>query len=280
MRGVDLHIHTVFSDSTLTPEEVVDEAVKADLEAIAITDHDSIDGVEPALEYAKDYPVEVIPGVELATTFGGKEIHILGYFVDHRDRELQDELRILKLDRLERAREIVTKLVKYGLPISFEKVKKIAGDGVVARPHIAKAMIEEGLVSSYSEAFTRYIADGSPCCVAKRMLDYARAIELVRGVCGVPVLAHPKDEKTMSYIPELVSCGLAGVEVWHPDHSSSFTDYLLKYTEKNALMATGGSDCHGARKGKPQIGKFRLPFKTVEDLKKYRQEHLHGSDPS
>jgi predicted metal-dependent phosphoesterase TrpH len=280
MKGVDLHIHTVFSDSSLTPQEVVEEAVRAGLEAIAITDHDSIDGIEPALEHAKDYPVEVIPGVELATTLGGKEIHILGYFVDYTNRALQDALGVLKLDRVERAREIVTRLVEHGIPISFEKVKEIAGNGVVARPHIARAMIEEGLVSSYSEAFTRYIADGCPCCVAKRMLDYTGAIRLVREVRGIPVLAHPKDERTMSYVPELISCGLAGVEVWHPDHSSNFIDYLLSYTEKNGLIATGGSDCHGAKKGKPLIGKFRLPFKMVEDLRKYRQEHFHNSDPS
>lgn len=280
MKRVDLHIHTVFSDSSLTPEEVVEQAVRAGLEAIAITDHDSTDGIEPALEHAKDHPIEIIPGVELATIFEGKEIHILGYFIDYKSRKFQDELRALKLGRVKRAKEIVTKLVEYGVPVSFEKVMEIAGSGVVARPHIAKAMMKDGLVSSYSEAFTRYIADGSPCCVAKKMLEYAGSIDLIKQAGGIPVLAHPKDERTVAHIPELMSCGLAGVEVWHPDHTPKFIDYLLNYARKNGLLVTGGSDCHGARRGKPSIGRFELSFQIVEDLKRFRRQESFSSEAS
>jgi len=279
MTGVDLHIHTTFSDSSFTPEEVVDKAVKAELNAIAITDHDSIDGVEPALKFAEDYPIEIVPGVELSTVFEGDEIHILGYLIDYRNVELLNELKLLKLSRVERAKEMVTKLVECGLPISFEKVMEIAGTGVVARPHIAKAMLEEGLVNSYEEAFTHYIANGSPCHVPKKMLNYPRSIDLIRRTGGVPVLAHPKNKRVLTYIPKLMACGLAGVEVWHPDHTPKFSDYLLNYAKENGLLVTGGSDSHGTRKGKPPIGKIRLPPKILEDLKEFQRIHSLSLNP-
>lgn len=279
MKGIDLHIHTTSSDSSLTPEEVVEEAVRVGLEAIAITDHDSVDGIEQALEYAKNYPIEIVPGVELSTIFEEKEIHILGYLIDYRNIELLDELRILKLGRIERAKEMVTKLVEYGVPISFEKVVEIAGSGVIARPHIAKAMIEEGWVSSYEEAFARYIADSSPCHVAKKMLQYTRSINLIKQAGGVPVLAHPEGERTVSYLPELISCGLAGIEVWHPDHSPKFVNFLVNYAKKNGLLVTGGSDSHGTRRSKSFIGKFHLPLRILEDLKKFQRIHSCSSDP-
>lgn len=279
MSGVDLHIHTTFSDSTLTPEEVVSEAVRVGLQAIAITDHDSIDGVGPALESAKDQQLEVIPGLELATVLDGSEIHILGYFIDHRSKQLRSELKILKDARIERARKMVTRLAEHGVSISFDRVLAIAGSGVVARPHIAKAMLEEGLVSSYSEAFGRYIADDSPCCVLKQMLSYAQAIELIVHSGGIPVLAHPKDRRTVARIPELVSCGLMGVEVWHPDHTGEFTKYLLSYAREHGLLVTGGSDSHGVKKGKPPIGRFDLPMKIVEDMRKFWETHSSSADP-
>jgi predicted metal-dependent phosphoesterase TrpH len=279
MAGVDLHIHTTFSDSSLTPEEVVAEAVRVGLEAIAITDHDSIDGIQPALESAKQQPLEVIPGVELATLLEGREIHILGYFIDHASSRLGDELRVLKAGRIERAREMVAKLAEHGVNISFDRVLAIAGSGIVARPHIAKAMLEEGLVSSYGEAFSRYIADDSPCAVAKEMLGYAQTIELVTRNAGIPILAHPKDKRTVAAIPELVSCGLAGIEVWHPDHTGEFINYLLDYARKEGLLVTGGSDSHGVKKGKPPIGRFHLPMKLVDDLREGWRSQSSLRDP-
>lgn len=280
MKGIDLHIHTTFSDSSLTPEEVVKQAVSAGLEAIAITDHDSIDGIQSAIECAKGYSIEIIPGVEISTVFEEREIHILGYLVDYRNEELHDELKKLELGRIKRARQIVAKLTECGVPISFDRVVEIAGAGVVGRPHIAKAMVEKGEVSSHSEAFTRYIAEGASCYVAKKMLTHTRSIDLIRQVGGVPILAHPKDERTMMCVPELVLAGLAGIEVWHPDHRPKFVSYLISYTGKNGLIATGGSDCHGARKSKPRIGEFRLPVKIVEDLKAFQRIHACSPDPS
>jgi len=279
MSGVDLHIHTTLSDSSFTPEQVVEASVRAGLEAIAITDHDSTDGIEPAIERAKGSSLEIVPGVELSTVYQSNEIHILGYLLDYRNVDLLSELNTLQLGRVERAEAMVKKLGDNGVPISFERVTEIAGEGVIARPHIARAMIEEGWVSSYEEAFARYIADEAPCYVAKRMLDYRRSLDVVRQAGGVPVLAHPKNERVVEWIPELMSHGLVGIEVWHPDHTPRFVEFLLEYTKKNRLLVTGGSDSHGIRRAKPPIGKVRLPRRILEALKEAQRRQQYSSDP-
>jgi predicted metal-dependent phosphoesterase TrpH len=268
MKKVDLHIHTTVSDSSMTPEEVVQEALRANLFAIAVTDHDSVGGIESAMEAARQTDIEIIPGVEISTECFGREIHVLGYFIDYTDSDLRYRLKELELGRISRARRMVERLNEHEIPLSFERVKEIAGDGVVARPHIARAMVEGGWVSDYSEAFGRYIADDAPCYVEKKMLSHVQSIELVREMGGVPVLAHPKDERTMANLPRLIEAGLLGIEVWHPDHGARFTEYLLQYAQKNGLVATGGSDSHGTRKVKSEIGRLPVPYSAVEELRR------------
>lgn len=279
MKNVDLHVHTTLSDSSMTPEQVLEEAVRMNLAAVAITDHDSVDGVERAVGAAQSLEIEVIPGVELSTDCCGREIHVLGYFIDYTDSSLKLKLKELELGRIGRAEKMVEKLKEHDIPLSFERVKEIAGEGVVARPHIAKAMVEGGWVSDYNEAFARYISDDSPCYVEKKMFTHVESIGLVRGMGGVAVLAHPKEERMMNDLPMLIEAGLCGIEVWHPDHGSRFTEYLLQYAHKNGLVATGGSDSHGTRKAKSEIGRVSVPYSAVEDLRRVCRMARSGSFP-
>ncbi len=268
----DLHVHTYLSDGTFSPLEVVKRAREEGLDAIAITDHDTVSGVSQSIKFGKAFGIEVIPGVELTAEFEDNEIHLLGYFIDWQADWFLKKLKQICEVRIERAKRIVEKLKEHGLDISEEEVFKTSGPGAVGRLHIAQVLFKKGLVASLQDAFRLYIGNGKPCYVKKFKLLPEEAIDMIDRVSGIAVLAHPKTVQIENmalddFIKNLKKFGLKGLEVYHTDHSKSDVDYLKNLAEKEDLLPTGGSDCHGFGKGEVLIGKIKIPYSFVEALK-------------
>jgi 3',5'-nucleoside bisphosphate phosphatase len=267
MKLCDLHIHTAFSDGTDTPESVVGKAARAGLSAICITDHDSVSGVEAAISEGKRQGIEVLAGIELTAEQDGSELHMLGYLIDHRDPRLQGRLAGLQANRIERIFEMLKKLADLGISMSPEAVFALSGNGTVGRLHLARAMVNEGVVGSVYEAFNKYIGDRGPAYVAHFRLSPADAIALIRGYGGIPVLAHPYSLRKDELIPGLAEAGLRGLEVYYPEHSQSMINFYLGLTRRLNLLATGGSDYHGSAKPDVELGEIKVPYELVELLR-------------
>ena len=264
----DLHVHTFHSDSTFTPEEVIDTAHQNGLSAIAITDHDTVDGIDPSIKFANKYGMEVIAGVELTAEEEDLEIHMLGYYIDWKAEWFEKKLAKIREARLARIYVMVEKLKKVGVEIDPKKVFELSGPGAVGRLHLATVLYNEGVTSSISEAFRKYIGDKSSCYVKKYKLTPKEAIDMILKLGGVPVLAHPRILGRDDLIPRLVEAGLRGIEVYHTEHSNNVA---LRYEDlalRHGLLVTGGSDCHGAGKGQVLLGKVKIPYSRVEALKK------------
>lgn len=267
MKFADLHLHTIFSDSTYTPQELIKEAGKKSLCAISVVDHDTVQGIEPTLECGKKNNIEVIPGLELTAEYEGWEIHILGYLIDYQNKKLLDTLEGLQQKRVERIYKITDKLRKIGLDLKAESVFALSGGGTVGRLHIARAMLKDGLISSIAEAFQKYIGDKGPAYVCGFRFSPGQAIQLIKDVSGVPVLAHPYSLNRDDLIPEFVKAGLMGLEVYYPEHTTAMTNRYLELAKKFNLLITGGSDCHGRAKPEVKIGSLKIPYELVEKLK-------------
>jgi len=266
---VDLHIHSNASDGRLSPEEVVRESARRGLAVIALTDHDAISGLAPALAEAKTFPgLRVVPGVELSTDADQGEVHILGYFIDYNDGELVARLERMRNSRLERAQAMVAKLRDLGVNIDWPRVQEIAGKGSVGRPHLAQAMLEKGYIGSLKEAFSSYIGRGGPAYVERRKLIPAAAVELILRVKGLPVLAHPltvSDPEAL--VVKLKAVGLVGIEAYYKDYSADDVGKLLMLAERHNLVATGGSDYHGLdTEIEIMIGGVQVPLSAAEHL--------------
>jgi len=245
----DLHVHSTASDGTDPPAEVMRRAARAGLDVVALTDHDTVAGHAEARAAAG--PVTLLPGIELSCRLDGRSVHLLAYLFDPDQPKLAAELARIRDDRVLRARAMVDKLAGLGVDISWEQVASIAGQAVVGRPHIARAMAASGAIASPREAFTRdWIADGGRAYVDRYALDPARAIGLVREAGGVAVLAHPRAGRDTwmpaGQIGGLAAAGLAGLEVFHPDQSEAERARLLALAHDLGLLATGGSDDHGS----------------------------------
>ncbi|MGQ9707963.1 MAG: PHP domain-containing protein [bacterium] len=265
---VDLHLHTVFSDGLFTPEAVVIEARRLGLSAIAITDHDSVDGIDRARTQGKKNGVEVVPGVEMSCNVNGTDVHILGYYLDYHSETVLDFFARVRASRLKRAEQMVNKLNEMGLPVSLARVKELAGAGAIGRPHLAQALVEAGGVSSIGEAFERYIGYDGPAYFPKLRLTPLAAIEFIHRAGGLAVIAHPATYGNDGLIYTVIAAGVDGIEVWHPEHNRRQTDIYLEMAEKNRLLVTGGSDCHGGRKfGRIYLGEIRLPYRYLMALK-------------
>jgi predicted metal-dependent phosphoesterase TrpH len=250
----DLHCHSSISDGTRPPAEVVARAAAAGLDAVALTDHDTVEGI-PAAAAALPPGLTLISGMELSCRRDGHGVHLLGYLFNPEHAELAAQIRTIRASRVDRAKDMVTRLNELGVPVTWEQVMRIAGEGVVGRPHIALAMIEAGVLNSVDEAFTdRWIGPGRRAYVRRYALDPADAIALVHDAGGVTVLAHPYAVTRGWTVPddliaELALVGLDGVEVAHPDHDAAGRDHLLTVTRGLGLAATGGSDDHGELTG-------------------------------
>jgi len=246
---IDLHVHSSASDGTDPPAEVGRRAAAAGLDVVALTDHDTMAGIAPAAA-ALPPGLTLVPGLELSCLDNGRSMHLLGYLCDPGDPALAAETELIRDDRVHRARAMVARLAELGAPVTWEQVAAIAGDAVVGRPHIARALAEAGVVATPADAFTaEWIADGGRAHVGRYAPDAARGIALVRAAGGVPVLAHPRSpgyEIADEVVAGLAAAGLAGLEVFHPDHDHSERARLTQLANSLDLVMTGGSDDHGA----------------------------------
>jgi hypothetical protein len=274
MRFADLHLHTIFSDSTYTPEELIRGAKLADLSCIAVTDHDTVAGIGPTLDFAAREDIEVLPGIELTAEYDGLEIHILGYLLDYKDKFLMETLEALKKNRIERVYKIVDKLNNMGIKLRADAVFEIAKGGTVGRLHVARALVNAGLVSSIWEAFQKYIGDKCPAYVLGFRFSPKEAIKLIRDHSGIPVLAHPYILNNDELIPQFINDGLMGLEVYYPEHAQSLINFYLRLAREHNLLVTGGSDCHGNAKPEVKIGSIKIPYELVEKLKEAKEKLL------
>lgn len=264
----DLHIHTHFSDSTSSPEEVVEQAHAAQVHCIGIADHDIVEGVEPTIKAAEKYGIEVIPGIELSTQANGKDVHMLGYLFDHNNPQMRESLKGMQHSRGERMRLMIEKLTDLGVSgIDYDEVCSLTESGAVGRPHLATVMVKNGVVPNMQAAFDRYLADDRPACVPKTKMTPMEGIELIRSYGGVAVLAHPMFTRVDELIPQLVAAGMQGLEVYYPNCSPKTTEFYAKLAKKHNLVATGGSDAHGSAKKNTYLGKMTVPYEQVELLK-------------
>lgn len=261
----DLHVHTSFSDGKFTPEEVVNKAFSKGLNGIAITDHDSIDGVYFASKQGDKYKnFYVIPGIEFGTISNNEEVHILGYFIDYTNKELIDVTQKLRSARIERANKILNKLYEMNIIIDFKDVLKYSSSNNIGRPHIAKALVNKNYVKSVEEAFDLYLSRGKPAYFERFHLSLDETINLIHSVGGFCVLAHPGLLKDKSIIDDAIYKGIDGIECIHSKHTKLETQIYTNIAKTNHLIITGGSDFHGD----PDIlGDFYVDLEDVPKMK-------------
>lgn len=255
---VDLQTHTTASDGALAPALVVDAARSAGLYAIAITDHDTVDGLPEAEEAGQRLGVRIVPGVELSTHFGDDELHLLGLHLSDLE-SMRSALAELREGRIERARRIVETLNRSGVPVTMDAVLAEAADGAVGRPHVARAMVAGGWVRDFREAFDKWLGWNKPAYMAKAHFDVADGIALVHRAGGLAVWAHPGESATPARVGRLADVGLDGVEVLHPSHPPYLSQRLFETVEKAGLIPSGGSDWHGTLDGSRRLGGQLVP---------------------
>ncbi len=268
----DLHLHTRFSDGTYTPEELVAQAQRHGLNALALTDHDTVEGCEPTARACDAAGIEFICGIELTAEQEGHEIHILGYCLDTENPKLLAEIAKFQIVRQNRIRQMVVRLNRLGVPLEAEAVFALANCRAPGRPHVARALVQAGLCGSLDEAFERFLKKNRPAWVPKFKMSAAAAIDLIHQAGGVAVMAHPGLNRTDEVIPGMVQTGLDGLECFHTKHSTATTEHYLELADRFHLLVTGGSDCHGLSKGQPLIGSIKLPYQHVERLKARAEE--------
>lgn len=271
MKYADLHLHTIFSDGTYTPAGLIEKAGRLGLVCLAVVDHDTVLGIAPALEAAKGKAIEVIPGIELTAEYEGLEIHILGYLIDYKNKNLIEKLDVLKKNRIERIYKIADKLKALGIDLKAETVFALAQQGTVGRLHVARAMVGEGLIKSSAEAFRKFIGDKCPAYVLGFRLSPYEAVKLIKDAAGIPVLAHPYSLNRDDLIPKLIDYGIMGLEAYYPEHTHAMVNHYLNLAEKYNLLVTGGSDCHGEAKPEAKLGSIKIPYALVEKIKAARE---------
>lgn len=280
MARIDLHLHTTYSDGSLPPENVLALAQAAGVGVLAITDHDTVEGLPEAIEAGARLGIEVVPGIEISARYGPGgpkgEIHILGYFLDWKSAELHATLVRYRATRHTRNPRIIEKLNELGLTISYDEVRTLAGNEAVGRPHIARVLMDRGYVQSAKEAFDRYLAEGAAAYVPRDLPEPAEAIAVIRAARGVPVLAHPSwleraDQSIYKICERMKGEGLQGVEVHYSTHRPEQTAQYLETARRLNLLVTGGSDFHGITKPDIQVGIGRgaltVPEKLLEPLR-------------
>jgi len=271
MSRIDLHLHTTHSDGSCSTREVMAFAKQAGLAALAITDHDIVEGIPEATAIGKELGIEVVPGVEISSRLGESELHILGYFLNWTDPLLAQRLSALRDSRHLRNPKIVQRLNELGIPITYEEVRALAGTESVGRPHIARLLMEKKFVTSAKEAFDRYLANGRPAFVDRELPEPAEAVRWIREAGGVPVLAHPTWVRTSAdglrvLVRELKTAGLGGIEVHYSTHTPSQTTEYLDLAKQCELLVTGGSDFHGVTKPDIEVGIGRGQLKVSQKL--------------
>lgn len=274
---IDLHVHSTASDGTMTPAEVVRYAKSKGLTAIALTDHDTVDGLQEAIEEGNKVGLEVIPGVELSAEYNEKEVHILGLFIDYKSEKLLDKLNELRINKEERNPKMIEKLNKLGFEITMEDVAAEAFSGSnVNRAHFAAALKKKGYIGEMKEAFDKYIGNDKPAFVKRKKILPSEAIDMIKTSSGIPIVAHPyirdREPKVIEkMIVDLKNDGIEGIEVYHSEHNEYKTGILLEIAKRYGLLVSGGSDFHGKIKPDLEIGvgfgNLRIGYYWLEKLK-------------
>jgi predicted metal-dependent phosphoesterase TrpH len=261
-------MHTNYSDGQHTPEELIVKVKDAGIDVISITDHDTVDGIFEAVEAGKKYGVEVIPGLEISSDIRDREVHILAYFFDPTNKELEEYLRFFRAERIKRAIRIIEKLNALGLSLTLDDVMEIAKNSAVGRPHIAKAMVSKKLVSNYFEAFSKYIGNGCPAYERKVHVSPRSAFKIISDAGGLSFIAHPGPLPDVIMI-ELIEAGLDGIEVIHPSHLPHQVNHYRGIVNEYFLLESGGSDFHGGeRNDYGNLGKYCIAYSKVEAMRK------------
>lgn len=274
----DLHIHTNISDGKFSPQEIVEKSARLGLGTIAICDHDSTNGIPSALAAACAFPqLKVIPGVEISTYAPDNEVHILGYFMDIENPKLKNTLADSRNSRLGRAQEMIAKLNKLNINISWQQVQQAAGSSTVGRPHIAHVMLDKGYINSFKEAFDKYLGHGGPAYVERHKITPPEAVALIKEAGGLAVLAHPLTiNKPEKLIAELKAAGLAGIEVYYNNYNKGERNTLARLADKYDLIATGGSDYHGIDDNtETMLGGAGVPPESAERLIALANQQKH-----
>lgn len=278
---IDLHLHSTFSDGSLSPEQLVREAKKANLSAIALTDHDSVSGVSLFLEACVKASLRGVSGVEISMDYSHGTMHILGYFIDYNSKELNVHIDKLKAGRAARNADILKKINKLGMPLTMTEVASFAGEGNVGRLHFAQALVARGYVGGNQEAFDRYLARGKAGYAERQRLTPRGGVEMILNAGGLAVLAHPftlelQSDALIKLIEELTEAGLQGIEVYYPQHNPNLVKKYLALAQRLNLVATGGTDFHG--KAMPDIkigrgfGALNVPDSVLARLEERRSK--------
>jgi len=275
----DLHVHTTYSDSTFTPAEVVDRAAWLGLNVVAITDHDTIDGVDEARREASGRGIEIVAGVEISAYHGSEEFHIIGLYVDNSNSEFVERINLMNRARLERIHEIVDRLKGMGVELAADDVMELSHGSSPGRLHVAQALLNHGYVSALPEAFARYLGDRCGGFVPKRYMTVQESIEAVRSAGGVSILAHPGLTNRDEYIPRFREMGLDGLEAFYPAYSEFDQNRYLTIVNREGMLASGGSDCHGKRRTDIMLGRVLVPEPYVRKIKQaVASIHESGKD--
>lgn len=269
MDFADLHIHTNASDGLLSPEEVLWWSGRKMLRAISITDHDTISGVIDAMNINIYDDIEIIPGIELNSEYNEEDIHVLGYYINCKDKKFLNRLEEIQKARFTRAKKMIKKLNEMNVEINIEEVLEVSKSNNIGRPHIARILVEKGYVKDMKNAFDLYIGKNRPAYADRYKLKTKDAIEMICEVGGVPVLAHPGLIKNKPDIFNILKEGFKGIEVYHTKHSKKDIKWLLKIAKNNNMLITGGSDCHGALfNNEPILGTIGIDYEGVRLLQK------------
>jgi len=272
----DLHVHTTASDGEYRPAEIVAMARDLGLSTIAITDHDSVSGVQEAVDAARGIRLEVVPGVEINAEWKGRSYHILGYYIDYRSEALTSELKRLCDSREWRAHKVIDKLASLGAPVRWERVLELAEGGSIGRPHIAEAMVERGHVTTIRAAFDEFLARGRAAYVSRPRLTPREAIALILSVGGLPVFAHPLG--MLHTVPRLMQAGLVGLEVYYSGYSEEDTRLIAAEARRHGLIATGGSDYHGPNVTPGiELGQVPVPPSVMKELRALHLDTISGA---
>lgn len=296
MQAIDLHVHSNRSDGTLSPSQLVDYAMEKGLKAFALTDHDTVDGLDEAIGYAEklksaavkdtartssalsagDIP-EVIPGIEFSTEYQGQDVHVLGLFIDYHEESFRKQLKEFVDSRITRNQKMCRLLTEAGIPVTYEDMLAEFPDAVITRAHYAKYMLSHGYTKSMAEAFDRYIGDHCPCYVPREKVTPVQAVELVLKASGVPVLAHPvlyhmSDSRLDTLVSELTDAGLVGLEAVYSTYNTAEERQMRKLAAKYGLLISGGSDFHGSNKPGLDMGngygKLFIPCSLLDDIRR------------
>jgi 3',5'-nucleoside bisphosphate phosphatase len=264
---IDLHTHTNHSDGYYSPIELIQKVKKAGLDIISITDHDNLSAIHEAAAIGKDFGVEVVPGLEVSSDIGDREVHILGYYIDPDNRELERYLKFFREERLKRAIRIVNKLRSLGFSISIEDVLEQAKNSAIGRPHIAQAMLEKSLISNYHEAFNKYIGNNGPAYEKKVHISPQSIVKIIGDAGGLSFIAHPGNMPE-SLLKELIEEGIDGIEVIHPSHSLNQVKFYKGIVNEYFLLESGGSDFHGGkREDDSNLGNYYTTSTVLEAMR-------------